>query len=79
MTLKALPNYPSGRCYVLKIHRDAAPRQHQIFGRLEHVDSGTSVEFMSAEALLQAIADQIARAETSPWPAPAGPGPGASS
>lgn len=74
MTLNAQPNYPSSRCYVLKIHRDASPALGQIFGRLEHVESGASVEFLSGDALLRAIAEQLARLEARRWPGRTSPG-----
>jgi 2-polyprenyl-6-methoxyphenol hydroxylase-like FAD-dependent oxidoreductase len=55
MTLNQHPNYPSARCYVLKLHRDAAPQLGHLCGRLEHVASGECVDFESNHALLEAL------------------------
>lgn len=52
MTLNPLPDYPSSASYVLKLHRDAQPRQGQLNGRVVHMASGDSADFASAEALL---------------------------
>jgi hypothetical protein len=52
MTLNPHPNYPSNGCYVLKLHRDAQPERGALNGRLEHIASGDSFDFASAEALV---------------------------
>lgn len=56
MTLDARASYPSERCYVLKIHRDARPDQGDLKGRLEHIASGTRVEFTNGVELLAWLA-----------------------
>jgi hypothetical protein len=55
MTLNPLPSHPSHTCYVVKLHRDARPQQGELYGRLEHIVSGDSVEFASAQALVDAL------------------------
>jgi hypothetical protein len=55
MTLASLPTYPSDRSYLLRLHRDARAETGELSGRLEHVGSGTSLPFDSAESLLQAL------------------------
>lgn len=52
MSLNPLPDHPSSRCYVLKLHRDADPRRGRLSGRLEHVVSGAFIDFASTGALL---------------------------
>ena len=52
MSLHTQSNYPSSRTYVLKLHRDAAPEQRLLVGRLEHVASGDHYDFASGEELL---------------------------
>jgi hypothetical protein len=52
MTLNPHPNHPSAGCYVLKLHRDAAPSLGRLSGRLEHIVSGDCVDFTSSEELL---------------------------
>lgn len=52
MTLNPHPNFPSAGCYVLKLHRDALPRQGRLSGRLEHIVSGDSVDFDNGTDLL---------------------------
>lgn len=46
------PIHPSSGCYVLKLHRDAAPAEGRLCGRVEHVVSGAGADFASAAALL---------------------------
>jgi len=74
MTLNARPNYPGSRCHMLKIRRDASPGLGQIFGRLEHVESGASVEFLWGDALRRAITDQLDRVKARHWPGWTSPG-----
>lgn len=52
MTLNPQPSYPAQGGYVLKLHRDARPRQGQLRGRLEHIASGATADFDSAAALV---------------------------
>jgi hypothetical protein len=68
MTLNPQPNYPSKRSYVLKIHRDAAPGLGQVFGRLEHMETGECIDFVSGEAMLRALAAHLGRLEAAPAP-----------
>jgi hypothetical protein len=65
MTLHSIANFPGARCYVLKLHRDADPAAGALLGRLEHMASGSSVDFHSGSELLawlQQHADQVQRA-----------------
>jgi hypothetical protein len=55
MTLDPTPTYPATRSYVLRLHRDARPEAGELAGRLEHLGSGASLPFDSAESLLQAL------------------------
>lgn len=55
MVLNAKTSYPHSRIYVLRLHRDAIPRQGRIFGRLEHVASGHQFHFSSGEELLACL------------------------
>ena len=56
MVLNPHPIYPSAGCFVLRLHRDARPRQGQLFGRIEHVASGEGTDFASAAELLDWLA-----------------------
>ena len=55
MTLNPIPSHPSSLSYVLKLHRDSQPAQGQISGLLEHVGTGQSILFSSADALIAAL------------------------
>ena len=55
------PSYPSSRAYVLKLHRDARPRQGRFIGRLENVTTGEQFVFGNAEELLACLARDGAR------------------
>jgi hypothetical protein len=61
MTLNHHPEFPSARCYVLKLHRDATPAAGALKGRLEHVASGEQFDFASAEALLNELLRHVAQ------------------
>ena len=62
MTLNSQSNYPSTRCYVLKLHRDADPENGEIFGRVESLYSAARVDFRSGEELLAwLVQDAIGR------------------
>jgi hypothetical protein len=52
MTLSSETTYPGARRYVLKLHRDAAPAQGRLVGRLENMSSGRLYDFASGEELL---------------------------
>jgi hypothetical protein len=56
MTLDPLASHPSGRSYVLKLHRDARPQQGLLFGRLESMAGGHSFAFANADELLRCLA-----------------------
>lgn len=64
MTLNPQPLYPSTGCYVLKLHRDAAPQHGELYGRLEHVASGDCTDFANAAALLEWLLAHAARSRT---------------
>ena len=55
MTLNPVPSHPSSLCYVLKLHRDSQPKKGQIWGQLEHLGTGQSISFGSAEALVAVL------------------------
>lgn len=57
MTLDSLSKYPSGRSYVLKLHRDASG--NALVGRLENMATGAHGEFASAEQLLAWLASDL--------------------
>ena len=60
MTLNSHVNYPSTRTYVLKLHRDAAPADGQIFGRLESLASGEHFDFRTGAELLARLVEDLA-------------------
>jgi hypothetical protein len=60
MVLSTHISYPHTRTYVLKLHRDAAPGDGQLLGRLEHVESGQQFPFQSGEELLACLAASAA-------------------
>jgi hypothetical protein len=52
MALNPQPNHPSSGSYVLKLHRDADPRQGRLSGRIEHIVSGEHHDFASSPELI---------------------------
>ena len=52
MTLNPYPAYPSAGAYVIRMHRDARPESSELAGRAEHVSSGDSTDFATAQELL---------------------------
>jgi hypothetical protein len=56
MTLKPHASYPQARAYVLTLHRDAAPGEGAVIGRLEHVVSGKQFHFATADELVACLA-----------------------
>jgi hypothetical protein len=60
MVLNTHSSYPNTLAYVLKLHRDAAPNEGRIAGRLEHVASGRSLQFNSAEELIACLLQDAA-------------------
>lgn len=61
MNLNARASFPSTRCYVLKLHRDALPAQGELTGRLEHIASGEHVDFGNGDELLAWLALHASR------------------
>jgi len=66
MTLSTKANFPSARCYVLKLHRDAAPSRGHLMGRLEHIASGEHIDFASGRQLLAWMARHADAADKRP-------------
>ena len=66
MILKTQASYPQARSFVLKLHRDAAPAEGRLIGRLEHVASGRQFNFNSAEELIACLAQGVAEAGQEP-------------
>jgi hypothetical protein len=60
MILNAQASYPHDHTYVVKLHRDSCPREGRIAGRLEHVDSGRTLQFNSAEELIAGLIADVA-------------------
>lgn len=60
MVLNTQSSYPNALAYVLKLHRDAAPTAGKIAGRLEHVASGRTLQFNSAEELIACLMNDAA-------------------
>jgi hypothetical protein len=58
--LSTHPSYPNARAYVLKLHRDACPRQGKLLGRLENVSTGEQFVFGNAEELLAVLGRESA-------------------
>ena len=52
MILIDTPTYSSDHTYVVRLHRDARPRQGELQGRLEHLASGERIFFASGDALI---------------------------
>jgi len=71
MTLDPLASHPSGRSYVLKLHRDARPQQGLLFGRLESMASGHSFAFANADELLRCLAIDAPESPAGPSRVPA--------
>jgi hypothetical protein len=66
MILKTQSSYPQARSFVLRLHRDAAPAEGRLIGRLEHVASGRQLNFNSAEELIECLAQSVAAANPEP-------------
>ena len=56
MNLKTQASYPQTKSFVLKLHRDAAPAEGRLIGRLEHVATGKQLNFNNAEELIACLA-----------------------
>jgi hypothetical protein len=66
MILKTQATYPQAQSFVLKLHRDAAPAEGRLIGRLEHVASGRQFHFNSAEELIAGLAQAVAASGQEP-------------
>jgi hypothetical protein len=55
MILNTHATYPQSQSFVLKLHRDAAPAEGRLIGRLEHVASGKQFTFSTAEELVACL------------------------
>jgi hypothetical protein len=64
MTLSPETTYPNARRYVLKLHRDAAPAQNRLIGKIENLSSGRFYEFCNGEELLACFALDTASSES---------------
>jgi hypothetical protein len=62
MILKTQASFPQTLSFVLKLHRDSAPTEGRVIGRLEHLASGKQVHFNTAEELIACIASAVAEA-----------------
>ena len=60
MTLNPHTSYPLSHAYVVKLHRDCAPRDGHLAGCLEHVASGRVLHFQSAAELVTALLSDAA-------------------
>lgn len=64
MVLNTNASYPHGQTFVLRLHRDAAPQQGRLVGRLDHVASGQQLTFETAEELISCLARAAELAES---------------
>ena len=55
MILETQATYPHAQTYVLKLHRNAAPADGRVVGRLEHVASGHQFPFSSVDELIACL------------------------
>jgi hypothetical protein len=55
MILDTQASYPHSQTYVLKLHRNAAPADGRIVGRLEHVASGHQFPFNTWDELIACL------------------------
>ena len=55
MTLNTSASYPQIKSFVLSLHRDAAPGQGSLVGRLEHLATGRRFHFTSADELIECL------------------------
>lgn len=52
MSLDPLPSHPGERCYLVKLHREAATATGEMHGRVEHLVSGDSFRFTNFGGLI---------------------------
>ena len=50
--LDTQPIYPATGAYVVQLRREARPEHDQWIGRIEHVETGASLEFATFDALV---------------------------
>jgi hypothetical protein len=55
MTLNNSASYPQATSFVLMLHRDAAPAEGNLVGRLEHLATGQRFHFASADELIECL------------------------
>ena len=60
MALNPHASYSHTHAYVVKLRRDSDPARGHLVGRLEHVDSGRSSPFNSADELVAALLSDLA-------------------
>lgn len=60
MTLDSHASFLHTHAYVVKLRRDSDPARGHLVGRLEHVDSGRSRPFNSAQELVAALLSDLA-------------------
>jgi hypothetical protein len=58
-----LPALPHARTFVVQLSSDADPGHGRLVGRVEHVDSGRSTRFASAEEMNAFFARVLCEAE----------------
>ena len=63
MALDDTPSHPVARSYVVRLHRDAAPAQGGMFGRVENISTGRRYFFGNAEELLACFSLDTAQPE----------------
>jgi hypothetical protein len=64
MTLNPHASYSHTHAYVVKLRRDSDPARGHLVGRIEHVDSGRSRPFNSAEELIAALLSDLASVQS---------------
>ncbi|TFZ05965.1 hypothetical protein EZ313_04755 [Ramlibacter henchirensis] len=65
MVLQSHTPYPQARSYVLRLHRDCDPAEGRLHGRIEHLVSGSGVEFSSAQDLVDWLRSHAAAGTSS--------------
>jgi hypothetical protein len=60
MILNAQTSYPTTHAYVVKLHRDCDLQTGSMTGRLEHVASGRTFQFSSAQELIECLMRDVA-------------------
>ena len=68
MILTDIPTYCSDHTYVVKLHRDARPRDGVLKGRVEHVPSGDRMFFATSEELANVLSRLAASVDDDLFP-----------